>query len=583
MPSLSSRTILACLAIAVASTAPVAIATDALHHLYTADPYGPDGQERIHIYNVRIGGAFMSLHKLDATGNDLPTEWYRFDTATGSYNLFTNPLSDSGSWGYDELQVEQVTNNYFYYTGVQYDEFDDVVAIHQLRRTADDVTNGLAPTVIRSYSGEQGLPQGEQLPDGYRVGEGPEVPRTKGIAWPPIENPANPSEFIMRNFTVGSNVLSPTDRGRLGFYRRTDDGPIDAVLNDTQVFGDNLRMSPVTSGYGGNGVAWLGDRVVLQVEAVDASAPDWLPVPSVDRTIVVDSTGAYQGYDLATVANPQDPAPFDSNWYALPMYDPFQTGRLLTHNDELIFRAVYQDSQDQQHSGLYTTSDFATSNLLLDLDALVDPINGEQITSSNGNPIFNPERFNIDEQGRMTFVGWTVTDGTAYYAVVDNEIYRMATQGEMVGTTQIRDSSHGSYPAFGRLNSYPFEHNTQETIGDWFIFNAHIEGDDHWENALFVFDLSTLGATVDGDFDGDGDVDDFDLNVLLSNWNLSVGTNMGDLDGSGIVDDFDLNILLSNWTGELSEAAAAIETIPEPMSLALLGAGGLVILRRRNR
>ncbi len=57
-------------------------------------------------------------------------------------------------------------------------------------------------------------------------------------------------------------------------------------------------------------------------------------------------------------------------------------------------------------------------------------------------------------------------------------------------------------------------------------------------------------VTYDADFNDDGKVDIFDLNILTSNWNSTTATNTtGDATGDGIVDIFDLNVLTTTWTG----------------------------------
>ena len=55
----------------------------------------------------------------------------------------------------------------------------------------------------------------------------------------------------------------------------------------------------------------------------------------------------------------------------------------------------------------------------------------------------------------------------------------------------------------------------------------------------------------------------------------------GDINGDGFVGIADLNIVLGNWNAG-TPPAAGNATIPEPASLALLGMGGLALLRRRN-
>jgi len=56
---------------------------------------------------------------------------------------------------------------------------------------------------------------------------------------------------------------------------------------------------------------------------------------------------------------------------------------------------------------------------------------------------------------------------------------------------------------------------------------------------------------------------------------------LGDLNGDGFVGAGDLDILLGNWNNGIPPQAGGVTT-PEPASLALLGLGGLVALRRRR-
>tara|TARA_R110002111_G_scaffold32761_1_gene65884 strand:- start:951 stop:2027 length:1077 start_codon:yes stop_codon:yes gene_type:complete len=108
-----------------------------------------------------------------------------------------------------------------------------------------------------------------------------------------------------------------------------------------------------------------------------------------------------------------------------------------------------------------------------------------------------------------------------------------------------------------------------------------------WEvDSLTYFDDATgaFGTTSNlvGDLDGDGFVGIGDLNIVLGAWNQNVfppgDKAQGDPSGDGYVGIEDLNTILGNWNAGTPPAAGAV---PEPASLALIGLGSTVLMRRR--
>ncbi len=93
--------------------------------------------------------------------------------------------------------------------------------------------------------------------------------------------------------------------------------------------------------------------------------------------------------------------------------------------------------------------------------------------------------------------------------------------------------------------------------------------------------ITPFPAAIPGDLDGDGFVGINDLNLVLGNWNQNVppGDPLADPSGDGFVGIEDLNLVLGNWnTG--TPPGGSPNTIPEPGSLALLGAGYMTLMRR---
>jgi len=77
-----------------------------------------------------------------------------------------------------------------------------------------------------------------------------------------------------------------------------------------------------------------------------------------------------------------------------------------------------------------------------------------------------------------------------------------------------------------------------------------------------------------GDCNRDGVVDEADLAIWLANYKQTGGWDEGDFNGDGFVNGADYTIWADNYSG--------VGAVPEPMSLALLAAGGAAVLLRRR-
>jgi len=196
--------------------------------------------------------------------------------------------------------------------------------------------------------------------------------------------------------------------------------------------------------------------------------------------------------------------------------------------------------------------------------------------------------------------GGTLDDIHSASATMKEKVYVMAESNPVLGPTW--SNINGYNPATGddreiliqKLVPGDFDSDGDVDMVDVMTVNAATSGG---PLAVDTYDFDTDGDSdfmdvtyfylnvldnLPGDTDGDGDIDDADLGNAFANYTGPAGAAggktalQGDTDGDGDVDDADLGNAFAAYTGPLASA------VPEPTSLALLGLGGLAMLRRRR-
>ncbi|MEM7576390.1 MAG: choice-of-anchor tandem repeat NxxGxxAF-containing protein [Planctomycetota bacterium] len=226
--------------------------------------------------------------------------------------------------------------------------------------------------------------------------------------------------------------------------------------------------------------------------------------------------------------------------------------------------------------GIYRIDDSGLTRVLSNGDLALDG-NGTYITS-NGS-VHGYSSIALNDSGQMAFqlTHQTNVPGTldAIYLYDDTDgLIQVAREGESFLGSTIQDLR------FLADNTAGVEGNGFNDAGQIAFRFQLTDGRD----GIGLYEANRI--VLAGDYDASGQVEQGDLNLVLSNWGVdtaAAGVPTGWLNDlpEGLIDQAELNAVLSNWGAQAAGLGSAV-TVPEPTGALAAGVGGLLRCRRRR-
>lgn len=332
------------------------------------------------------------------------------------------------------------------------------------------------------------------------------------------------------------------------------------------------RLAPESGVYGAKAVnaQGSGDRDVL-FESLDLTANAMhvfldLPETMSDADILqmaLDGQGGAERVDIDLYKKFFGGLDAGNHVYTVVTFEQTGTSNVQRFTGNRIFDGPGGGFGDLDFDGSFDTTDLANSSF------------GFEAVLYSQNSVFNAAA-DLDGDGR---VGWSDLIGLR-----DELADAGASQGVLDEYDQVLLRRGNVNQAFG-TDSFDIDE-LVALIGtnDW---HADIDSSGLVDEADKRLLVEVILGTSFGDANLDGNVSLADLDLLGQNFGGAGNWLGGDFNGDGFVTLADLDILgqnFGNGAAPLSRAEALqyIGVVPEPNSLALLGLGGLFLMRRRR-
>jgi len=333
-----------------------------------------------------------------------------------------------------------------------------------------------------------------------------------------------------------------------------------------------------------------GGSLHFNAVGTNAHAQGWSDI-LLGNVTVTPENGDFEEHGWIEYATPYDTSPTPLADGASTIIDIVTTGLQLRVLDWRILTASGVNAADGSN-GFYnpTTGTYA---------AAVDTVNGGVLTNMDGKHVAMLDGGTADnyflQSTRVSAEANTIYTLTVALGLRDNPAsfgdarIEITADGAVVASASLDkpaiDALHGS-DASGTFTDANISWTTGNTVAANQPLAIRIvkEG-----GAGTVLDFDnvrfTAAATLIGDFDGDGDVDNKDIGLVAGNFTGASGTGMsysdGDIDGDGDVDNSDIGAVAGAFTGasasgdteaQVAEAPVAAQAAEAPTDAAQLAA-----------
>ena len=203
-------------------------------------------------------------------------------------------------------------------------------------------------------------------------------------------------------------------------------------------------------------------------------------------------------------------------------------------------------------------------------------LHDDDSTHAWGNRLKNEDvwiQWDFDDAYPLTKVWVWNRNDNVIYGMKEVEVHYTAVGGE--------DEILGTYEFAIAPGAPDYAHNTEIDFNGIEARGVRFNMLTNWGALYNYAGLAEVrfNLPLTADFNDDGVIDDLDLTIVATHWQLPGGHSEGDANNDGFVDDRDLTALATQWPSGAG-APANVSAVPEPATMALLALLALGLPKR---